>query len=451
MKELFISALLLFTQLSVAEQLAVEPKPFLQLQDGDRVVFLGDSITHQCLYTQYIEDFFYTRYPDRKIHFHNAGVSGDRASDALVRFEDDVAAFSPNVVTLLLGMNDGQYEPFSTETFDTYTTGMTELIEKITATGAKPIALSPTMFDHHQLALRKQDPEFRFGDRSFDENYNSLMAFYGAWLRETAGKQGIPFVNLWGPLNDLSFAARSAQPDFSVVEDSIHPGAAGQFIMAYSVLFASQPEKKTVSSIVLIKRGEKWIAGKKSGVSDLHVSDNEDEISFTFLAEALPWVVPEESSNYQLKWGKSSPASLGYDMTNAGHKLSSERLRLAGLPAGTYQLTIDETVVGEFSHTTLGSKVELQKYPNTPQSQQALQVALLNRERNDEAVRPMRDLWSRIKGIRRKGDDELFEKEYPKLKEKIDQLEAKAAGYEKQIYEAAQPKPRTYKLKRVDQ
>jgi hypothetical protein len=33
----------------------------LDLKDGDTLVFLGDSITHQCLYTQYIEDFFYTR------------------------------------------------------------------------------------------------------------------------------------------------------------------------------------------------------------------------------------------------------------------------------------------------------------------------------------------------------------------------------------------------------
>src|SRR5688500_5067517 len=31
----------------------------IQLKDGDTFVFLGDSITHQCLYTQYVEDYFY--------------------------------------------------------------------------------------------------------------------------------------------------------------------------------------------------------------------------------------------------------------------------------------------------------------------------------------------------------------------------------------------------------
>jgi len=61
------------------------PEKFV-LKDGDTVVFLGDSITHQCLYTQYLEDFFYTRLPGTHVHFHNAGVNGDRAADALARF-----------------------------------------------------------------------------------------------------------------------------------------------------------------------------------------------------------------------------------------------------------------------------------------------------------------------------------------------------------------------------
>jgi len=75
----------------------------IELNDGDTLVFLGDSITHQCLYTQYVEDFFYTRFPNKRIKFHNAGVSGDRNKDALVRFDRDVASFKPKYVTILLG------------------------------------------------------------------------------------------------------------------------------------------------------------------------------------------------------------------------------------------------------------------------------------------------------------------------------------------------------------
>ena len=66
--------------LSFAEEKAAPkqtaPASALELQEGETLVFLGDSITHQCLYTQYVEDFFYTRYPERRLHFHNAGGSG---------------------------------------------------------------------------------------------------------------------------------------------------------------------------------------------------------------------------------------------------------------------------------------------------------------------------------------------------------------------------------------
>lgn len=421
---------------------------FLNPQNGDTVVFLGDSITHQCLYTQYIENFFYTRYPERRIRFHNAGVSGDKAADALARFDDDVAALEPDFVTLLLGMNDGQYEPFSAETFATYKNGMLVIASKVEESSAELVMLSPTMFDHHQLSLRKSDPDFRFGNREFDADYNALMAFYGAWVRETANRKQLPFVNLWGPLNDLSSASRRSDPDFSLVEDAIHPGAAGQFVMAYSVIAASQPERRLVSSIAISKRGNgKWIAGRAETITELETSD--EAVSFTHLAKALPWIIPEESSIYDLKWGESTPASVGYQLTAAGHKLSQERLKISGLAPGTYELSIDGVVIGQFPHSQLAAKVELQKYAETPQYQQALKVALLNRTRNDDTIRPMRDVWAKVKGLRRRNKPESFEEEYQKLKAQIDGLHKKAAMYEEQIYEAAQPVPRKYVLTRV--
>ena len=69
----------------VIQSSAEEPKGHrrIELEDGDTLVFCGDSITHQCLYSQYVETFFYTRYPERRIRFHNASVGGDRVGDAL--------------------------------------------------------------------------------------------------------------------------------------------------------------------------------------------------------------------------------------------------------------------------------------------------------------------------------------------------------------------------------
>src|SRR5260370_35972816 len=49
------------------------------IKDGDRVVFLGDSITEQRLYTTYIEAYALTRHPDWKLTFRNVGWGGDTA------------------------------------------------------------------------------------------------------------------------------------------------------------------------------------------------------------------------------------------------------------------------------------------------------------------------------------------------------------------------------------
>jgi lysophospholipase L1-like esterase len=149
----------------------------MELKDGDSVVFLGDSITHQCLYTQYVEDFYYTRYPKLRIHFHNAGVGGDRASDALARFDGDVAVCKPRYVTLLLGMNDGAYRDFDKTVFDTYQKDMTTLLDRIAALGATAIPMTPTIFDSRAARMRGKPLEPR------DTYYNGVLALYGAWLR----------------------------------------------------------------------------------------------------------------------------------------------------------------------------------------------------------------------------------------------------------------------------
>jgi lysophospholipase L1-like esterase len=203
----------------------------MDLSEGDSVVFLGDSITHQCLYTQYVEDFYYTRYPGRKIRFHNAGVGGATARDALDRFDRDVAAYKPKYVTVLLGMNDGGYKPYDETTFQTYRTGMTELVSKIREIGAMPILMTPTMYDARAARLRgAKNPPLNI------EMYNATLAYYGAWLRETAVEQGAGFVDMYSLLNNLTLRARETDPTFTLVKDAVHPDSPGQLVMAYALL-----------------------------------------------------------------------------------------------------------------------------------------------------------------------------------------------------------------------
>src|SRR5437762_13611481 len=76
------------------------------LQDGDVWVMAGDSITAQHLHSNYFEAFCYARYPKLKFAFRNSGVGGHTIPSTLNRFEHDIAAWKPTVVSVELGMND---------------------------------------------------------------------------------------------------------------------------------------------------------------------------------------------------------------------------------------------------------------------------------------------------------------------------------------------------------
>jgi len=433
---LFLSlALFLVVGLQAAEHKT--PVTSIELNDGDTLVFLGDSITHQCLYTQYVEDYFYTRYPDRRIRFHNAGVSGDKATHALRRFDRDVAAFEPKYVTILLGMNDGSYRRFEQDIFDAYERDMAGLMDRLTKLGATTIAMGPSMYDSR--VARTKPPRWLKDQEQVKQAtryYNAVLAFYGTWLRDEAIHRGMGYVDMIAPLSGHTTQTRLKEPDFTVIPDAVHPDANGQAIMAFSLL-EQMNSLRQVSGVTANRVRGKWrVSGGKTGeITD--VEGDEDGVAFTFKAPALPWVLPPE-------------AARGYALTKAGHKMSNERLVVRGLKPGKYELKIDGVIVGQYTHAQLGSKVELQSNERTPQYQQALKVALLNKERNEKAVRPYRNQFSRLKGQQSreidKKDPAAFATFMEKFEAELARLKKLSREYEDKIYDANKPQPRRYEI-----
>ena len=100
---------------------------------GDRIVFLGDSITEQYQYSSTIELYLTTRFPDWNLTFLNAGIGGDTATGGARRFASHVLAEKPTAVTINFGMNDGGYgkfNPQSAENFVKNTEAMLTAAEK---------------------------------------------------------------------------------------------------------------------------------------------------------------------------------------------------------------------------------------------------------------------------------------------------------------------------------
>jgi len=422
----------------------------LDLKDGDTLVFLGDSITHQCLYTQYIEDFYYTRYPKVHIHFHNSGVGGDRAKDALTRFDEDVAAYKPKYVTILLGMNDGSYRDYDKATFDTYQQDMSTLLDKIAGIGATAVPIAPTMFDARAKRLKGDVLEPR------NTYYNGVLSLYGTWLREQAEVRGLGFADMWSPLNNLTMAARKKTPDFTMIPDGVHPASAGQVVMATALLEDIVPRSQCTQITIDQKDGKLTPTANGGKITEFNGGDS---VSFTFAADRLPWVVPPRKET-----DPKGPANLvtdateGYKLTHAGHHYSNEKVSVRGLKPGKYDLKIDGTTIGTYQAGQLAFGVELEENNKTPEYQQALKVALLNQDRNNLAYRPLRDQYGQLKGKRRdlaKVDPSspdyaakkaAFDEWYTGQKAKVAELLAKAKEFEDQIYQANQPAPHKYEI-----
>ena len=70
--------------LPAAPLAAAEPDSFF-FKKGDRVVFLGDSITEQYQYSSDIELYLTTRFPKWNLVFVNAGIGGDLGASSQAR------------------------------------------------------------------------------------------------------------------------------------------------------------------------------------------------------------------------------------------------------------------------------------------------------------------------------------------------------------------------------
>ena len=333
-RHLFIA---LAALLSTGASRAAEPA--LTLKDNDVWVMAGDSITAQRMHTNYIEAYYRTRYPKLKLHFHNSGIGGNRTGSVLARFDYDVAAWKPTIVSIELGMNDVSGGE------DTYINGMKELIAKIRAIHAQPVLISSSPVDDGSVtndwksdrcakihpftnALKKLATDEKV---MFVDQYHQLLDLWGQNRRKGAEAAAARDAGAPKPAPVATIAGRPApaKPGLpsSLIPlggDAVHPGAVGQYTMAAAILKDLKAEGE-VSSVTLSADGK---AGEAKGCKISDVSANAGKLSFTRLDDVSPWpILPGAKSAIGL-----FPQIL---------KLSEYTLRVSGLPEGNYRVSIN--------------------------------------------------------------------------------------------------------------
>jgi len=113
-----------------------------------QVVFLGDSITEEgrTLELGFI-NLLEESLDSEKFNLIGKGISGDKVSDLLVRYEDDVLTQNPDIVFIYIGINDvwHSYDVGKGSDIDFYEKGLRKIITDIKKRGAKIILCTPTV------------------------------------------------------------------------------------------------------------------------------------------------------------------------------------------------------------------------------------------------------------------------------------------------------------------
>lgn len=343
---------------------ALAPAQEFSLKDGDTVVFYGDSITDQRLYTTFVETFIVTRYPRMHVKFVHSGWGGDRVSGGGggpidERLRRDVAAYNPTVMTIMLGMNDGSYRAFDEDIFNKYKTGYEHIIESVRRAfpAVRITVIKPSPFDDVTRA-----PNFEGG-------YNEVLIRYGNFLQDLANKDNLGVADMNTPVVEaLKLAnAKDAKEAQQIIPDRVHPQAAGHLIMAEALLKAWHATP-TVTTVAIDAGDAKVRDAAGTAVSGLKSSGS--RVTWVQKDERLP--MPINLDDAVMKLAVSSSQIM--------EDLDQETLKVTGLPGASYSLKINGKAIGTFTREQLGTGVNLASM-STPMMTQAAAVHALTLKR----------------------------------------------------------------------
>jgi lysophospholipase L1-like esterase len=359
----------------LSPQARAQARAEFPLKDGDIWVMAGDSITAQHLHSNYFEAFCFARYPNLKFAFRNSGVGGHTIPSTLARFDYDIAAWKPTVVSIELGMNDQGGTPT-----DKFVANMGTMVKRIREGSARPVILSASPINN--------------GNTMADLGGNKRLNEYADALKEYAAGEKVPYadqfhalLDFWGKnkpretlANNFAALKQLAQDDslagadqlraflaaqeksgvkpVSMQGDAVHPGPPGQLMMA-AALLKELGADGFVSSATLTGAG-KLVEAKGCKIEGIKAEDG--KISFERTDERLPFPIPDEARGVLALY----PTILD---------LSQYTLKVTDLKAGNYAVKIDGIPTATVTAKELESGINLTAFGPVPQAKESNPIA----------------------------------------------------------------------------
>ena len=203
------------------------------LQQGDHVIFYGDSITdcgrnRDALpgsetgwgngYAQMIAARLSAQRPELRLQFSNKGVSGNRVYDLEERLERDVLSLRPELVSILIGINDvwREFDSNVPSPLEDFRASYRRILERVAGAGCEVVLLDPF--------LLHTKPEF--------EAWRPVLDPKIEVVRELAQDFAATHV----ALDDIFEAASQKREAAFWAGDGVHPSVEGHALIAQSWL-----------------------------------------------------------------------------------------------------------------------------------------------------------------------------------------------------------------------
>ena len=120
-----------------------------------KVIFLGDSITQNAVINS--EDFkgfisLLEENVNQNTELIGKGIGGDKVSDLLTRYRDDVIKLNPDIVFIYIGINDvwHKYDYGTGTDIDLYENGLRQIINDLKENGVEIILCTPTVIGENK-------------------------------------------------------------------------------------------------------------------------------------------------------------------------------------------------------------------------------------------------------------------------------------------------------------
>ncbi len=165
----------------------------------------------------------------------NAGVGGNSTADARLRFEQDVLAREPDVVTVAFGINDAAVDVWKGHTeprvpIETYRANLRYFVATLKGKGSRPVLMTPNPLAWTPKLIELYGkPPYEPGNA---DGLNVLLADYAEVVRTVAKEEDVPLVDVW----QLFKEHQSKYPNESLLLDGMHPNARGHRLIADALM-----------------------------------------------------------------------------------------------------------------------------------------------------------------------------------------------------------------------